>query len=89
MFSSNITGQVVNDIIAQGVPALSGPAGFNAINILGFYNYDVNADAHKPNGWGRSGGTYKTRWLHSDLKDMAYLYTYDLFNQIVTEGGLK
>lgn len=89
MFSSNITAQVVNEIIAQGVPALSYAAGGNSINIPGFYNYNMDVNANKPNGWGRGGGNYDTRWLHSDLKNMAYLYTYKLFNELVSQGGLQ
>ena len=87
MFSSNITAQVQNDIIAQGVPALSCAAGLNAINAISFYNYNVND--HKQNGWGRSGSPYYDRWLHSDLKSMAYMYTYEIFNQLVSQGGLQ
>jgi len=89
MFSSNITAQVQNDIIAQGVPALSYAAGENAINIPGFYNYNLDDSVNKPNGWGRSGSPYYDRWLHSDLKNMAYLYTYKLFNELVSQGGLQ
>jgi len=89
MFSSNITVQVQNNIMARGVPALSYAAGLNAINIPGFYNYNMDETVHKPNGWGRSGGTYGTRWLHSDLKNMAYLYTFELFNELVSQGGLR
>jgi hypothetical protein len=88
MFSSNITGQVVNDIIAQGVPALSYAAGVNAITPPG-WDSNYNMEDNKPNGWGRSGGTYGARWLHSDLRDMAYFYTHDLFDQLVTEGDLQ
>lgn len=88
MFSSNIAVQVRNDIIARGVPALSYAAGENAINLIGFYNYNMDEAVHKPNGWGRSGGTYGSRWLHSDLKNMAYLYTYELFNELVSQGSL-
>ncbi|MBW7907964.1 MAG: hypothetical protein H3C50_03460 [Kiritimatiellae bacterium] len=87
MFSSNITAQTVNDIIAQGVPALSYAAGLNAVNLLNFFNY--NAENNKPNGWGRNDPTYGTRWKHSDLKNMAYLYTYDFFKQVVSQGDLE
>ena len=86
MFSSNITAHVVNDIIAQGVPALSYAAGRDAI-VGTVQNY--NANDHKPNGWGRSGEPYNDQWLHSDLKNMAYMYTYELFNQLVSQGGLQ
>ena len=87
MFSSTITTQNVNSILALGVPALSRAAGGNAISVGGFVNY--NDEDNKPNGWPRSGGTYQNRWLHSDFRAMAYLYTYDLFNEIVSQGGLQ
>jgi hypothetical protein len=89
MFASNITVKVRNDIIAQGIPALSYATGVKAINLQNFYNFNMDDTVHKPNGWGRSGGTYGTRWLHSDLKNMAYLYTYELFNELVSQGGLQ
>lgn len=88
MFSSNITTHVVNAIIAQGMPALSYAAGRNSIDIPGFYNYNMDDSANQPNGWGRSGEPYNDRWLHNDLKNMAYLYTYILFNELVSQGGL-
>ena len=88
MFVSNITAQVVNDILAQGVPALSSAAGINAITPPG-WDRNYNANDHKPNGWGRSGAPYNDRWLHSDLRNMAYFYTHDLFDQLVSQGGLK
>ena len=90
MLSSNIPAQGVSDLIAQGVPALSYATGVNSFSLPGLNrNYDADSPAHKPNGWGRSGGAYDARWLHSDLKNMAYLYTYDLFSEIVSRGGLK
>ena len=89
MFSPVIDMPLQSEIIAQGVPALSYAAGFSPISIPGFYNYDMNSTANKPNGWGRSGGVYGTRWLHSDLKDMPYLYACRLFNELVDQGGLE
>jgi len=37
----------------------------------------------------RRSQTYGVRWLHSDIKDMAYLYVYRAYNVFVDEGGLK
>jgi hypothetical protein len=88
MFSSNISAQAANDIIARGVPALSYAAGVQNI-LLPDLNRNYNANDHKPNGWGRSAAPYNDRWLHSDLRDMAYFYTHDLFEQIVTKGELQ
>ena len=33
-------------------------------------------------GWGRSGKPYNARWLHGDMKDMAYFYVYPLFYKL-------
>jgi hypothetical protein len=88
MFSSNITSRVANDIIAMGVPALSYAAGVHEIPMPGLdKNYDNNL--HKPNGWGRNEAPYFDRWLHSDLKDMAFPYTHDLFDQFTKQGALQ
>lgn len=69
MFSSTITKQVQNDILALGIPALSGSTGRNEIDDIDNYNMNLN----KPNGWHDRGTPYGSRWLHSDMKDMAYV----------------
>ena len=90
MFSSNILEQAVNDILAQGIPALSAAAGVTNFTLPYSDRYfDANAAACKPNGWGRSGLPYNDRRLHSDIKNMAYYYTYELYNIIVSHGGLQ
>jgi hypothetical protein len=33
--------------------------------------------------------TYKNRWFHSDSKNVAYPFTHNLWQNIVTLGGLK
>ncbi len=87
LFSSNIVQQTQNEILALGVPALSGALGSNGINLPGWINnYDM--DANKALGWPRTG-YYADRWLHSDLRNMAYLYTYTLFEKLVLEGDLE
>ena len=39
--------------------------------------------------WGRDDDTYDTRWLHCDLKDMAYFFTYKLWDKFVELGSLN
>jgi hypothetical protein len=51
----------------------------------------MNVDG-KPDGgaWGRDdSGTYKKRWLHSDMRNMAFFYTHLLFGKLVDEGVLR
>ena len=35
------------------------------------------------------GQTYGKRWLHGDLKDVAFFYNFNLFKDIVGKGSLK
>lgn len=90
MFSQEISGLERDRILAKGMPALSYAMGIKGISqpSLG-RNYDANIPEHRPNGWGRSGTVYGDRWLHSDVKDMAYYYTYDLFDEVVYRGGVR
>ena len=91
MDSSNMTANVLNEHLAKGIPALSPAAGRTATSPNSIINSDMNIDL-KPDGaaWGRSNThTYQKRWLHSDLRDMAYFYTHKLFEKLVNDGGLK
>ena len=80
-----------NQIIASAIPALSGAAGRTKIpGLTSAMNIDMNID-FKPNGgvWGRVHEDYGKRWLHNDMKDMAYYYTHLLFEGLVETGGLQ
>jgi len=50
-------------------------------------------DTHNlQNGWPqeRLGDQDKLdRWFHSDIKNIAYPYVYRVFEEFVTQGGLK
>ena len=79
LFSSTISSNTVAEILACGIPALSGPAGSR--NILDFDDYDMNNhDENAP--WGRKSDLYEKRWLHSDIKNMAFPFTFRVFQQI-------
>ena len=47
-----------------------------------------NMDDYKSE-WGRDDDTYDTRWFHCDLKDMAYFFTYKLWDKFVELGSLN
>jgi len=82
-----------NEILAKGIPALSPAMGGRSVAIFGEDNLDMNANltTFRPNGWPQQDRGYedRNRWLHSDVKDVAYFYTHKLFNKLVIEGGLK
>ena len=91
LFTNTIPAAVLNEILAKGIPALSPSAGNTMVpGLNSAMNIDMNID-FKPNGgvWGRLHEDYGKRWLHNDLKDMAYYYTHLLFEGLVKTGGLQ
>lgn len=49
-------------------------------------NFDMS---NFKNGWPRDHAHYDERWLHSDVREMAYLYIYKLFDDIAGRGGVQ
>lgn len=79
-------------LLAQMIPALSLPVGANAVQAIelnGNGNFDMDnvGDDGFKNGWGRNHPDYGQRWLHSDIRDMSYLYVYKVFDKFTGEGG--
>jgi hypothetical protein len=94
MFTNTIPVAVRNEILTKGIPAISPSAGIVAFGFppgtIGTRNLDMNID-FKPAGgaWGRIHEDYGKRWLHNDMKDMAFFYTHLLFegpNGAITHG---
>ncbi|MBC8462221.1 MAG: hypothetical protein H8D67_29990 [Deltaproteobacteria bacterium] len=78
----------LNKMLAMGLPAMSPSVGqTNIATILPAKN--INISALKENEWPRNEQPYLQRWLHSDCKDVAYLYTHRLFEELTAKGVLK
>ena len=90
LFSSSITISDRDELLAGAIPALSGPMGTTP-TLTANRRFDMNTSAYKADGgvWGRDHDDYGKRWLHSDIKNMAYFYVYKLFEKLVEEGDLK
>ncbi len=75
-------------ILAEGIPALSRAVGRNNLDILTDRNADMNG---MKNGWPpqRLNSDLLDRWLHSDIKDVAYPFTYQVFDDVIQKGMLK
>ncbi|MGN0834151.1 MAG: alpha/beta fold hydrolase [Kiritimatiellia bacterium] len=76
--------------LAQGIPALSPPTGRTNLWHKRIPSFDMNSAEFKVNAWprpddGRLGG----RFLHSDVKNVAYFFVHLVFQKIVEVGGLK
>jgi hypothetical protein len=78
-----------NRILADAIPAMSQVLGANPVPTAGIVvqNFDMMTFE---SGWpqGRTGGE-KNMWHHSDYHNVAYTFTYKLFNQFATTGNLK
>jgi hypothetical protein len=88
----NLTINEVNQMLALGLPAMSSSAGQSYINPIqqnGGGNFNMSTLKDSANGWPRNEQPYLQRWLHSDCKDVAYLYTHSLFEELTAKGGLK
>jgi hypothetical protein len=82
-----------NRILSDAIPALTLPAGANPVSILNqpgqTHNFDMMA---LENNWppGRfDSGEHNNNWYHSDFHQVAYTFTYPLFDEMVTLGNLK
>lgn len=87
-----ISRNVRNHLLACAIPAISTAMG----KTKGFENgvKTMDMDEKRGGGWGRGlldAGyfSYGERWLHCDVKDMAYFYTEPLWKSIVESGNLK
>ena len=88
-----------NRILSDAIPCLTLPLGANAdtnldVEFGGTRNFNMQSSYE--NSWplGRGAGQYPAgtpfgEWHHSDVRAVAYTFTYKLFNQMVTVGNLK
>jgi hypothetical protein len=82
-----------NRILSDAIPAMSLVTGANPVPSFSppkspvQKNFDMMTFR---NGWpqGRTGNE-ANKWHHSDFHEVAYTFTYQLFNQFVTTGNLK
>jgi alpha-beta hydrolase superfamily lysophospholipase len=91
MFTNSIPFTVRNELLANAIPALSGPVGSRSITLPdnNNQNRDINGYSTRTD-WPRTiSSTYGQSWLHGDLKDVAYFYMKSLFDEVVQKGELK
>lgn len=84
---------VVDAHLARGVPALNWPTGGCIIGIDEEEQFDVNHTSPydgipRPNGW-PIRSDYPARWLHFDMKDIAYFFNLKFYEKAVEKGTLK
>lgn len=80
-----------SSILSAAIPALTLPLGANPVTDPGIVARNIDMQTLE-NGWplGRAQNPAEAvNWHHSDLRVVAYTFTYQLFNQIVIAGNLK
>ena len=65
--------------LADAIPATSFAAGANHTDGL---TDNYNLQSNTPNGWPRKDSEENRVWHHSDIKDVAYYFTYRIFEKI-------
>lgn len=78
--------------LTQGIPALSPPTGGTAFGgdamSRNMFNLNDVNDIQRPHGW-PTRSTYPGRWLHSDMKNVAFYYNYKFYEKVAEKGNLK
>lgn len=54
-------------------------------------NDKLPSNKHDNNNGHKARGTSRHKWLHSDMKDMAYYYVFRLYDELVQkiQGGVQ
>jgi pimeloyl-ACP methyl ester carboxylesterase len=93
-FPASITNAVATRLetdshLTQGIPALSPPTGNTDLTASGIASFNMNSTRFMANTWPRSiDGNLGGRFLHSDIKNVAYFFVHPVFKKIVEVGGL-
>ena len=93
--ASNKAGEakVQYDLLARGLPALSYAAAANLVPALGGNrNFNMEIEGRTQNQWpseGHTSSTTQNRWLHSDFKNAALPYVYQMYEAMIAKGSLK
>jgi hypothetical protein len=80
-----------NRILADAIPAMTLPIGANDVPALDDDGRNFNMQQLYENGWpaDRMSTSETNNWHHSDFKEVAYTFTYQLYTNFVYYGNLK
>ncbi len=82
-------GKTHGELLAEAFPARTNPAGRNPVGIFNTPSQSRNFDmVVMKNGWFTEAKNGK-RWLHSDIRDVAYAYTYKVYDKFTELGELN
>ena len=80
----------IDSHLTQGIPALSPPTGRTRFSEDVMQSIDMNTPLYMANTWPRpDDGELGGRFLHSDIKNVAYFFVHPIFQKIVEVGRLN
>jgi hypothetical protein len=71
------------ELLAEAIPALSFATGANPVPKAFGSAGNIDLMTLKDTAWPRQSG----RWLHGDIVNIGYLYTYGFYDDVVKKGG--
>ncbi len=87
------TTQNVNKLTKNGQTPFCPGAAANLVPALsGDRNFNMETEGRTPNRWpseGHTSTTTQNRWLHSDFKNAALPYVYQMYEAMIAKGSLK
>ena len=96
-YPSSITNSVIPLMtraahLTHGVPALTPATGRCAfggtLRVDDMIDLNDTAQMVRPNRW-PNGRSFSSRWIHSDMKDVAYFYIWKFYEKVIEKGMLK
>jgi len=81
-------GKTHAELLAQAFPARTNPAGRNPVGVFGPNDQNNFNMATLKNG-SYSADTNESRWRHSDIRDVGYLYTWKVYDKFRELGELN
>ena len=77
-------------LLAYAIPELSKPTG--KTKLVSVISVDLQHDLLEEelkSQWARTSAPFVNRWLHSDIKDVAFPFTRNFYRMIIQQGALK
>ncbi len=81
MNSPTISQELQNELLAQGIPALSPPCGAGNV-VYGLHSENMHNSKENKNEWVNIP-MKKRKWLHSDIKNKAFYYIHSFFPKLI------
>ncbi len=82
-------GKTHAELLAQAFPARTNPAGRNPVGIFDAPSESRNFNMATLKSGSYSADTNESRWLHSDIRDIGYLYTWKVYEKFREIGELN